>query len=73
METKHEQKICPLCKEIFECKVGNITECQCFNIHFEREERNWIEQKYKYDCLCVKCLVSIKEEFVRYKALNSAQ
>ena len=28
----HETKYCERCNAAFECKPGNITECQCFGI-----------------------------------------
>jgi iron complex transport system substrate-binding protein len=34
----HEHKICPRCSGLFECKVGSITKCQCYEIQLSIEE-----------------------------------
>jgi len=57
----HEQKKCPRCGHAFECKPGNITECQCFGIVLSDEQRSWIEQKYS-DCLCRSCLQHLQQQ-----------
>ena len=59
---KHEDKYCPRCHQLFECKVGNITQCQCFGITFTDEEKKIIEKNYN-DCLCSNCLTALKNEF----------
>lgn len=58
---KYESKVCTRCNEFFECKSGNITQCQCFDITFSEEEREYLYFKYN-DCLCIKCLLSIQNE-----------
>ena len=58
---KHEDKYCPRCSQLFECKVGNITQCSCFGISFTDEEKQEIEKIYS-DCLCSNCLIAIKKE-----------
>jgi len=55
---KHEQKNCPRCNAVFECKVGAIAECQCYGIQLSDEEKAFVESKYK-DCLCRNCLDQI--------------
>jgi hypothetical protein len=57
----HEQKICPRCKQDFECKPGNITQCQCFGIVIKPELRVFLEQQYN-DCLCDKCLRYLEQD-----------
>jgi hypothetical protein len=57
----HENKTCERCNTIFECKAGNITQCQCNTIQLSAEERIFIESKYK-DCLCIACLMALKAE-----------
>ncbi|HRB80532.1 MAG TPA: cysteine-rich CWC family protein, partial [Niabella sp.] len=47
----HEQKECPRCHSVFECKVGNVCQCQCFGFTFTQEEEQLISEKYA-DCLC---------------------
>jgi len=53
--SSHETKICPRCKLTFECKPGNITQCQCFGITVKPELKAFLEQRYN-DCLCRDCL-----------------
>ncbi len=60
--SKYENKICPRCKQIFECKVGNITQCHCYGINLGEEENQIIEKIYN-DCLCNNCLLDLKNEF----------
>jgi hypothetical protein len=57
----HEQRKCPRCGNGFECKPGNITECQCFGVALTDEQRSWIEQKYS-DCLCRDCLQHLQQQ-----------
>ena len=59
---KHEDKYCPRCNELFECKPDNITQCQCFGFSFTNEEKLFIEKNYS-DCLCSACLTELKNEF----------
>ncbi|TAH25523.1 MAG: hypothetical protein EAZ07_06965 [Cytophagales bacterium] len=51
---KHETKTCPRCNTAFECKVGDITNCQC-NIEISNNTKEFLA-KTNYDCLCVNCL-----------------
>ena len=62
----HEQKICPRCSNVFECKAGSITECQCYTIVLNNEERIFIEDRYK-DCLCKNCLLELKNRYTFFK------
>ena len=64
---QHEQKICPRCKNTFECKAGDITNCQCINIELNIEERSFIEDRFK-DCLCFNCLLELKNRSDASKA-----
>ena len=59
---KHEEKHCPRCNLLFECKPGNITQCQCFGIIFVVEVKLLIAGKYE-DCLCRHCIIEMKNEF----------
>jgi hypothetical protein len=58
---QHESKNCPRCSRNFECKVGNIAECQCSQVNLTHEERVFIEEKY-IDCLCGQCLQALQFE-----------
>lgn len=64
----HESKNCPRCAQPFECKVGNIAECQCYGITFEDTEKAFIDEQYT-DCLCRDCLLAIRKE-IRYKPVS---
>lgn len=57
----HETKSCARCKSPFECKVGNILQCQCNGITFNETEKAFISENYQ-DCLCRECLLAIKRE-----------
>ena len=59
---KHEEKQCPRCNLLFECKPGNITQCQCYGIFFSEEEKQMMADAYT-DCLCGHCLIEMKKEF----------
>ena len=63
---KHENKYCPRCSTVFECKAGSIMLCQCSSIQLSLEERAYVESKFE-DCLCVNCLRALQKEFVVFK------
>ncbi|HEY6901203.1 MAG TPA: cysteine-rich CWC family protein [Puia sp.] len=64
----HETKSCGRCQSSFECKVGNISQCQCNGISLTDEERTYLSTHYS-DCLCRNCLLEIKRE-IRHKQQN---
>ncbi|MCX7997715.1 MAG: cysteine-rich CWC family protein [Leptospiraceae bacterium] len=51
---KHEPKKCSRCGIIFECKVGDVANCQC-NLPLQKETIDFLRQNYN-DCLCANCL-----------------
>lgn len=55
----HEQKYCPRCSRLFECRVGSIMQCQCSQIRLSEAEMRYIEKHYT-DCLCFKCQEEIR-------------
>jgi hypothetical protein len=59
---QHENKVCNRCNKNFECKVGNVLECQCSQIQLSYEEKVYIEDKYA-DCLCIDCLHILKYQY----------
>lgn len=63
---KHEIKRCPRCQAEFECKPGNIGQCQCYGIALTAEQRAYIEQRYA-DCLCRNCLQHLTVELHLFK------
>ena len=64
---KHETKVCASCNTPFECKVGNIAQCQCSGIRLSEEERNYLAANYT-DCLCMACLQAIRNE-IRHRPI----
>jgi Family of unknown function (DUF5522)/Cysteine-rich CWC len=50
-----QMKNCPRCNVVFECKVGDITNCQCGEVNISSEARKFLS-KTTYDCLCQNCL-----------------
>lgn len=59
---KHEDKYCPRCEILFECKVGNITQCQCSEISINIDEQQFIFKQYN-DCLCLSCIVALRKQY----------
>ena len=59
----HENKNCPRCNSAFECKVGNVLECQCNKIKLSYEERIYIEGLYT-ECLCINCLTTLQQQYL---------
>lgn len=66
----HEQKKCSRCNALFECKIGNIADCQCNEIQLSYEERAFIENKF-VDCLCIDCLHVLRYEYQMHKTGNA--
>lgn len=62
----HEQKACPRCQQAFECKPGNITQCQCFGMQLTEEQKAYISGRYN-DCLCRNCLQALQNEIELFK------
>lgn len=63
---KHEQKQCPRCHAIFECKAGTITNCQCYGIELNAKQEGLIRSKYD-DCVCRNCLLELKQPLQLFK------
>jgi hypothetical protein len=63
---RHETKTCPRCKQDFECKPGNVTQCQCYGIELTAELQEYIAQRY-HDCLCRNCLQYLQVELNLFK------
>jgi len=63
---KHEEKKCPRCRDSFECKMGDITQCQCYGIGLSLGEKAFLEERYE-DCLCRRCLLELKQRSVLFK------
>jgi len=63
---KHEPRNCPRCNKTFECKVGNIAQCQCSSIVLNEEEKAFIADRYQ-DCLCLGCLLDLQNKYTFFK------
>lgn len=61
-QCKHEQKACPRCGAAFECRVGDITKCQCYGIELTVEEEAFIASQYN-DCLCRNCMQQLQQRY----------
>lgn len=61
-EKMPELVTCERCKTPFECKSFQITECQCYRIDLNENERAYISEKYK-NCLCRNCLAEMMRMF----------
>ena len=59
---KHETKNCPRCEKGFECKSGDITNCQCETVELLQHHREHIAAEYT-DCLCAGCMKAIRSEY----------
>jgi hypothetical protein len=57
---KHEPKSCPRCQAIFECKVGDVANCQCSEVLLTKETEAFLS-KTQYDCLCKNCLTEVQK------------
>lgn len=64
-----QEKECARCKGLFECSSVNISECHCFNIPLDADEKIYIATKYT-DCLCAACLGALQEEY-RFITVNN--
>jgi hypothetical protein len=62
----HENKTCPRCQQPFECKVGDISHCQCSGLVLTPEEKIFLEARYN-DCLCINCLRELKNKSTFFK------
>lgn len=56
---QHEEKTCPRCEKLFECKCGSINLCQCSAITLSEEISQQLKNDYP-DCLCIQCLREIQ-------------
>ncbi len=63
---QHETRSCTRCKKAFECKPGNITQCQCYGVGLTAGQRAYIEERYS-DCLCRDCLQWLSNELNFFK------
>ena len=66
---KHEEKSCPKCDASFECKMGDIVNCQCNSVQLNADTISFLSQTY-FDCLCKNCLAEIEHDVNSSKKYN---
>ncbi|WP_253764296.1 cysteine-rich CWC family protein [Flammeovirga sp. SJP92] len=59
---EHEIKTCQRCGKTFECKVGNITQCQCYEVKLTYEETQKMREEYD-ECLCAACMLDLQIKY----------
>ena len=59
--TKHEIIVCKRCGSRFECKVGDVSNCQCSTISLSDATRKFLDNNY-FGCLCARCLTEIEDK-----------
>lgn len=62
----YDEKYCERCGISFECKSGNITQCQCYDVKLTHEERSYISLLYN-DCLCKNCMGALQLQYRQEK------
>jgi hypothetical protein len=67
--SSHEEKYCPRCNAVFECKVGSILQCQCITVTLDETERDFMKEKFD-DCLCAGCMKEVRAEYHNNKLKN---
>ncbi len=63
--SKHEEKNCARCGASFECKSGDITNCQCYGVKMNAAAEGFIQKKYD-DCLCRNCLQQLNRQYILF-------
>lgn len=58
--TEPQIKICQRCQTSFDCRMNDITNCQCNSIVISEAGNDFLK-KTKYDCLCKNCLSDINQ------------
>ena len=66
---RHENRQCPRCSTVFECKAGTVLICQCSTVELSTDEQTYIRNLYEA-CLCVTCLRSLKIEHAQLRKLG---
>jgi nicotinate-nucleotide--dimethylbenzimidazole phosphoribosyltransferase len=68
----HETKKCERCGTLFECKVGNILECECYAVQLTENEKVYVAGKQYRDCICAACLTSLQQQYQDQAAMKEA-
>jgi hypothetical protein len=56
---KHETIVCKRCGSQFECKVGDVNNCQCSTVSLSDATRKFLANTH-FGCLCAGCLTDIE-------------
>jgi hypothetical protein len=59
---KHDILTCPLCGESHLCMCNRATECPCTAVNLSRDEADWISWQTGNECVCIPCLLRLREE-----------
>ncbi len=60
--SKHDIVNCGLCEESFVCLCNRAAECPCAQVNLTRDEAEWIGWQTGQECVCLGCLVRLREE-----------
>lgn len=71
---KHAIDPCPLCGELFTCKVNSIFNCDCMKVKLTPSEAAFIRYKLELttgspECVCTKCLKALKTKYLEQSRL----
>lgn len=66
---KHESKYCQRCGALFECKVGDIANCQCNSVRVSDDTQTFLQSTSYDDCLCSRCMEDI-DKMVQFSLLH---
>ncbi|WP_268125498.1 cysteine-rich CWC family protein [Roseivirga pacifica] len=67
---KHEERYCPRCKALFECKVGSISLCQCSTVVLTPSQKTYVSELFN-GCLCANCLKQLQTEHSKMEQQQS--
>ncbi|MEN3940057.1 cysteine-rich CWC family protein [Prosthecobacter sp. SYSU 5D2] len=60
-QDKHDIISCPLCEASFVCLCNRATACPCNRVNLSPDETEWISWQTQGDCVCISCLLSLKQ------------
>jgi hypothetical protein len=53
---------CPLCGEGHVCLCNRASECPCAQVNLTRDEAEWIGWQTGQECVCIPCLLRLRDE-----------
>lgn len=60
------EKVCPRCKESFQCRNDQIEECWCLTEPIDSGFRRFLAEKF-HDCLCANCISGLRRNFNHFE------